>query len=98
MINFESTNGRSHSAELDYFDIRINKHTLDVYITTNRGIVKYLITSAFADGRDLESQRDAIAAELNKVDCKVKEEGDSTILFNDSTFNGQRRSFPFFQN
>ena len=96
MINFELTLGDLYSARLDYFDIKLTSGSIEVTIVTNRGGVKYEITSAHDTDNDLESMRDEIAKKLNTSNCWIKEdEKNKVIYFDGISFSGKREKSDF---
>ena len=96
MIIFELTLGDLYSAQLDYYDITMKSESIEVLIVTNRGDVKYEITSAHDTEDKLESMRDEIAKKLNTSNCWIKEdEKNKVIYFDGISFSGKREKSDF---
>ena len=96
MINFELTLGDLYSAQLNYYDITTAAGSIEVLIVTNRGGVKYEITSAHDTDNNLVSMRDEIAKKLNTSNCWIKEdEKNKVIYFDGISFSGKREKADF---
>ncbi len=96
MINFELTSGDLYSAQLDYYDITITAGSTEVLIVTNRGVVKYKITSAHGTEDNLESMRDEIARKLNTSNCRIREDEERNFIYFDGlSFSGNREKSNF---
>ncbi len=96
MINFELTSGDLYSARLDYFDIKLTAGSIEVTIVTNRGGVKYEITSAHDTEDNLESMRDEIAKKLNTSNCWIREDEERNFIYFDGlSFSGIREKADF---
>lgn len=96
MINFELTLGDLYSAQLDYFDIKLTAGSIEVTIVTNRGDVKYEITSAHDTEDNPESMRDEIAKKLNTSNCWIREDEERNFIYFDGlSFSGIREKADF---
>ena len=99
MLSFETTLGDLYVAKLEYYNILIRPSVLEVYIKTNQGDVQYVLTSGHGVEISLVSMREAIAEELNKDHCRIKEDEKNKIIYFDrGGFNGIREVSSFLPN